>query len=349
MKHFAFTRWLPWLLIAVCPPLLGQCGGDVTYGTETGNPPVVEQQKLHIVLRDTGVEVVGDPGAVSAGAGVSVTNRTTGAHVETTAGADGSVNIDVPGSLQDEYDVTVSNASGSQTVQITAQTSAATGGTGGGSSELESTSCDSLNQSLTQQVTAAYTAASKACQADGDCTGGGDIGCYYGCGGLPLVSTSGKAAADAAILRDTAPLCDELSQRCGPRGPPGCPFQAATTIGCSSGSCQVLSCDDLQSRASARVEDTLQRAPRDCTIDADCSLISSAVRCVAGCGSFNHSVAASAVSQLNQVVSLLQDPFCTDFANRCPPPRDLPCARPTSTAQAVCLNGQCNIEAVPLP
>src|SRR3954471_24853170 len=108
MKHLRLARCLPWLLIAVCPPLLGRCGGAVEHGTETGNPPVVEQQKLHVVLRDTGVEVVGDAGAVSPGASVRVTNRTTGESTEATARADGSVNIVVPGSPQDEYEVTVS-------------------------------------------------------------------------------------------------------------------------------------------------------------------------------------------------------------------------------------------------
>src|SRR4051794_8669728 len=102
MKHSTPSRLLPWLLIAVCPVLLGHCGGAVEHGTATGNPPVVEQQKLHVVLRDTGVELVGDAGTVSPGASVRVTNRTTGQSAEATAHGDGSVNIVVPGSLQDE-------------------------------------------------------------------------------------------------------------------------------------------------------------------------------------------------------------------------------------------------------
>jgi hypothetical protein len=350
MKHFTFTRWLPWLLIALCPPLLGQCGGDVTHGTETGNPPVVEEQKLHIVLRETGVEVVGDPGAVSAGASFAVTNRTTGAHAEATAAADGSVNVVVPGTLQDEYDVTVSNAAGSQTVQITAQTSAATGGTGGSGSELASASCDSLIQTLSEQVTAAYSAASKACQADSDCTTGGDVGCYYGCGG-PIVSTVGKLSAEAAIAQDTAPLCAELSQRCGPRGPPGCPFQTPATLACGNGTCQILSCDDLGQRAAAAVEDLAERAPRDCTVDTDCRVVSfrSDVSCVASCGEFNHSVATRVLEQLVQSALRVKDSFCTEFESRgCPPPLALPCLPPTSTPRAVCVTGQCDIQYVPL-
>jgi hypothetical protein len=346
MKHLALARMLLWLLIAVCPPLF-HCGGNVEHGTETGNPPVVEQQKLHIVLRENGVEVVGDPGAVSPGASVSVTNRRTGERVEATAGTDGSVTVIVPGLLQDEYEVTVSNGSGSQTVRVAADTSAATGGAGGGGSDLASASCTTLEQTLQQSVTATYTNASKSCQADRDCTTAGDVGCYYSCGG-PIVSTSGKRTAEAAILQDTTPLCAELSQRCGPRGAPGCPYQMPTTLGCNDGTCQPLGCEDLGRRAAARVDEALSNAPRDCTVDTDCSLISSAVRCVADCGSFRHSVATSAVAQLNQVVLLTQDPLCSEFESRsCPPPRPLPC-EPAATPNAVCIGGQCDVQ-YPLP
>src|SRR5215471_11848241 len=104
MKHFRLTRFLPWLLIAVCPPLLGHCGGAVEHGTETGNPPVVEEKKLHVVLHDDGAEVVGDAGAVPAGASVTVTNTRSGDHVQAIASADGSLNVSVPGTLGDEYE-----------------------------------------------------------------------------------------------------------------------------------------------------------------------------------------------------------------------------------------------------
>src|SRR5688500_4929854 len=101
MKHIRVTRLLPWLLIAVCP-VLGRCGGTTEPGTETGNPPSIETRRLHIVVRDTGVEVVGEAGAVSPGASVTITNRSTGQQVQVTAGADGSLNVAVPGSLQDQ-------------------------------------------------------------------------------------------------------------------------------------------------------------------------------------------------------------------------------------------------------
>ena len=119
MKHLRFAHLFPWLLIAICPPLLGHCGGALEHGTETGNPPVVEQQKLHVVLHDDGVEVVGEGGAVSPGATVTVTNTRSGDRAEAIARADGSVNVSVPGTLADEYEVTVASSGGSQTVRVT--------------------------------------------------------------------------------------------------------------------------------------------------------------------------------------------------------------------------------------
>jgi hypothetical protein len=138
MKLSRLARCLPRLLLALCPPLLGHCGGAVEHGTETGNPPVVEQQKLHVGLHDDGVVVVGDPGAVSPGATVVVTNVRSGERSEASAGADGSVSVSVPGTLDDEYEVTVSSGGRSQTVLVSASA--------GASAELASASCDSLEQ-----------------------------------------------------------------------------------------------------------------------------------------------------------------------------------------------------------
>jgi hypothetical protein len=125
MKHSFHFGLLPCVLIALCPALLGHCGGATQQATETGNPPGVAEQKLHILLRNTGVEVVGDAGAVGAGANVSVTNRSSGDHGEAIAKVDGSFDIVVPGSLQDEYEVTVSQGSATQTVRISANTNGA--------------------------------------------------------------------------------------------------------------------------------------------------------------------------------------------------------------------------------
>jgi hypothetical protein len=339
MKDFRWTRLLPWLVISLCPPLLGHCGGAVEHGTETGNPPVVEQQKLHVVLHEEGVVVVGDPGAVSPGATVSVTNVRSRDRSEASAGTDGSVSVSVPGTLADEYEVTVSSDGRSQSVRVSAG-SAAT------NSELAGASCDSLEQTLSEQVGSGYAAASQ-CQVDSDCTMGGDVGCYFTCGGPP-VSVAGEDAARQSLLESTAPVCAELTRRCGPRGPMRCPA-SLTTAGCNNGVCQALEaldCRDLQDRLRQHRSDIVEQAPRDCTIDTDCALIQTSVRCIADCGSYG-SVRASAADQVTMQVSAEAATICAQYEiQSCPAPIPLPCDA-AAEPRAACVAGKCDLAYQP--
>jgi hypothetical protein len=216
MKHLRFARLLPWLLIAVCPPLLSRCGGALEHGTETGNPPVVEQQKLHVVLHEDGVEVVGEAGSVSPGASVTVTNTRSGDHAEAIARADGSVNVSVPGTLMDEYEVTVSSGGGSQSVRVTAASAGDSTSTNAASTNAdaglsERSTCNNLETALVQRVQADYAAADQSCQSVADCTDSArTLSCYAGCYSF-TVSASAAAATQTAIEQDIAPLCSQLT------------------------------------------------------------------------------------------------------------------------------------------
>jgi hypothetical protein len=351
MKPSRIVRCLPWLLIALCPALLGHCGGAVEHGTETGNPPVIEQQKLHVVLHDDGVVVVGDPGAVNPGATVTVINVGSSARSETTAGSDGSVSVSVPGTLDDEYEVTVSSGGRSQTVRVSANSSATgTAGTGGASGDqLASASCDSLEQTLNAEVTAGFASASKACQADSDCTTGGDVGCYYACGG-PVLSRAGAQAAQQSLLESTAPICAELSSRCPGRGPPGCPF-SFNTLACNDGTCGQLSCGGLELRAQQQLNDLMVDRPRDCTRDEDCSMVEIQVRCVGGCGINYQSVQAGREAEFTARVQNIDANFCEEFVERPCRVAPTPCAQPAPTTARVlaCVAGRCEINYVPVP
>jgi hypothetical protein len=344
MKRSAFTRLLPWVLLAICPPLLGRCGGAVEHGTETGNPPVVEQQKLHVVLRDTGVEVVGDAGAVSPGASVRVTNRTTGESAEASAHADGSVSIVVPGSLQDEYELTVSNGGGSQTVQVSAQTSGDIADAGSG----PTSACTALRQTLAARVSAGFANVDKTCQRDEECVfTSSDSSCYTSCPSV-IASRSGARAASAAVGQDIAPLCNEFdNQHC-----------ETPTLTCVSGypvlvcngictNIGTLSCDELPARAAARVASLVNDASRACSRDDDCALAQADIRCVPSCGNFQ-SVAASAREGLERSIAATQGLYCGAAESRgCPAPTPLPCPPPREGPQATCNAGQCEVTYLP--
>jgi len=342
MKHSMLTRSLPWLLIAVCPPLLGRCGGAVEQSTETGNPPVVEQQKLHVKLRDSGVEVVGDAGAISPGASVRVTNRTTGASAEATARADGSVNIVVPGSAQDEYEVTVSNGSGSQTVQVSVQASGDNGDAG--------SACPDLQRTLAARGSAGFADVDKSCQRDEQCVfTRPSASCYSSCQGV-IASQSGAQAAAAALVQDIAPLCKEIDDQ-------GCvPLfsvcnEGAPVLACN-GSCvpiSTLSCDELPARAAARVTTLLDDASHTCSEDADCSLAEVGLRCVPSCSNVQ-SVASGALADLQRGIAATESLYCGAAESLgCPAEPELPCLPPLGTPQAACNAGQCEVTYLPEP
>lgn len=351
MRHATLARLLPWLLIAVCPPLLGRCGGAVEHGTETGNPPVVEQQKLHVLLRDTGVEVLGDAGAVSPGARVRVTNRSTGAIAEASALADGSVSVVVPGSLQDEYEVTVSNGSGSQTVRVSAQATAERADAGEGVPLGSGPgACTALRETLATRVSAGFANVDKTCQRDEECVfTNTDSGCYSSCYRV-IASRSGARAAGLAVVQDIAALCSEFGdQQC-----------EIPTLTCVSGSpvlvcnatctpVDTLGCEDLPALAAARVTALVNDASRTCSRDDDCTLAQTDIRCVPSCGNF-HSVASSALADLERSIAQTQGRYCGMAESLgCPGPVALPCEPPLGTPRATCTAGQCAVTYVPLP
>lgn len=108
--------------LALLAAIAGGCGGESS--TDTGNPPVVLGQKLRLTATETGVVVIGDPGAVPAGSRVDVINTTTGQTVTTTAAEDGSFELELEGSAEDEYRVYAASGDESWRTRLTSSGSA---------------------------------------------------------------------------------------------------------------------------------------------------------------------------------------------------------------------------------
>ncbi len=95
---------------------LASCGAS---STDTGNPPVVEAQRIRISPSGDGVRVSGGAGTVSpGGAEVEVTNLSTGESVTTKAGSDGSFEAELDGSEDDEFEVVVRSDGRSTSVSV---------------------------------------------------------------------------------------------------------------------------------------------------------------------------------------------------------------------------------------
>jgi heat shock protein HslJ len=117
-----FRTRLPSLLraggLALLAALAAGCGGE-SLSTDTGNPPVISGQKLHLTATATGVVVAGDAGAVPGGARVDVLNTATGQTESTTAAANGSFTVELEGSINDGYRVYAAGDGQSSSTQLT--------------------------------------------------------------------------------------------------------------------------------------------------------------------------------------------------------------------------------------
>lgn len=115
---------LPLLLGTLCiglPPALAVVGcGAVS--TNTGNPPVVDRQKLSVTASGANVVVAGEAGAVPSVAHVKVTNLATEESESTTAAEDGSFEVTVVGSVDDEYRVEVEVGGRTTRTNVAAET-----------------------------------------------------------------------------------------------------------------------------------------------------------------------------------------------------------------------------------
>jgi hypothetical protein len=342
-------RLLPCLLLAACAPLLSHCGGDANPVTETGNPPAIKEQQLHLVLRGTGVEIVGDPGAVSPGALVRVTNRTSGVSAEATALVDGSVTVAVPGSLSDEYEMTVSSGTDSRTVRVAAHP--APSGVSYTVTSLTEASCAGLEATLGQLVDAGFSGGAIACQQDSDCAyAGWGVGCYSQCGST-LMAASDVLRVRSAVEQTIGPVCAELASRCSVDPASSCPPPPdAFDAECVQGMCRrlertSLSCDELAAKAELRAREALDQVSRDCTVDGDCAQVSHSVSCVQDCGNFSY-VSSQFVESLNAGVRRAESYFCSQFeSNACAVQTPLPCG--ARTISVACESGKCETKYSP--
>jgi hypothetical protein len=235
------VRLVPLLLFA-CSPLFLHCGGATNATepvTETGNPPAIVQQKLSIVANGTGVELRGDAGAVTPGATVTVTNRTTGEHAEAIAPADGSVSVVVAGSLQDEYEVKVSNASGTQTLQVFSDPN-------GNVVESGTLSCQDLTDKVGDRTNQARMRASRTCTSDDDCTFvSWSLECVPDCDNrYDSVASIAADQFNAEIRNVESAFCDDFQGRdCFVLGVP-CSIPAGadapTHPACVAGQCAIV-------------------------------------------------------------------------------------------------------------
>jgi hypothetical protein len=213
----------------------------VERGTETGNPPLLDVDKLALVVANDSVRIVGRAGAVSPG-GVSVeaTIVGTGEVVRGVANADGSFEIPLDASADAVVEVRArAGDAGSPVAYVTR------GGALVGSGDGASLSCMQRTNVASQAAGSLASAADTRCQSAADCAlVSTKTQCTDSCGELP-VATAAVAGLRAGIDRIDRELCASFSSD-------GCNVIALPCVPPPQGplACVAGQCTQLQESAS---------------------------------------------------------------------------------------------------
>jgi hypothetical protein len=340
---------VPCLLLAAAP-LLSHCGEAEGFGTETGNPPQLEEKQLYLELVAGGIRVVGTPGAIApAGASVRVTNVSTGVSVETRAAADGSLDVVIAAEPGDELEVTVGSGGQETSARISF-------GAIGSRTDLGGVSCDALEATLTQTLVEVVEDADIACSYDIDCVSipFAGVSCYTACTEA-VVSRAGLADASEQAEQRTMPVCLAL-QSCVRPAAPRCegPGENMRTTACEAGRCVSVdpvrvTCGYWGIPASERRTQLRAAANKQCALDTDCGVANIGVSCLFDCEYVFDGVAVSEVAALEASIrDEVEAAYCVPgAAYDCEPP-NIDCTPPTGTATAVCNAGTCEVQYVGL-
>jgi hypothetical protein len=347
MYRTLLRAFVPCVLLSAAPMLL-QCGGSASIGTETGNPPGIARQKLYLEVTAGGLRIVGRAGAIAPpGSSVRVTNLRTGVSVEARAGDDGSLDAVVAGELGDEIQVTLTSGG----VEVSESVSFAEIAR---LPDLAGVSCQGLESTLTAALNEVFESADTTCATDLDCAyvgWGAGASCYYQCG-QTLLSTTGTAEVQAVGVPLTAPVCDAL-QACDRPAPSSCPFPALGLPVCRAGECQTLdpdtsSCDDVLTAASDRRQSLVAAVDRVCSVDSDCELADVSARCLVSCGPGVSAAQAASQALESNIQNVVDGRLCRSVLDRGCPYALPDCEQLPGTPEAFCESGTCEVRYIDL-
>ncbi|HKU42221.1 MAG TPA: hypothetical protein VJR89_28880 [Polyangiales bacterium] len=314
--------------------------------TQTGNPPVIDTQRVGLHVRSDSVHVVGEPGAVEPGGViVEVTNLDSGAVTRTKAASDGSFDVAVDGSPYAVFSVRARDGGDvSSTVYVLRGTAAVGDGQGGA---LSCEQRNSLAGSLIEQIT---TSADRYCNRDADCTAMPRVAsCYASCD-YAFVSRAGAVEIKEAIsdIDEGMGLCSRYASDGCEHPKPSC--EPAPAALCLMNVCQSAapsgppegppSCQQLQLQAGQAFSFAVDAADTSCSSDRDCELVATRVTCRDAC-EYATPMARAGREAFEAAVAAINDDQCRSFE------RDACTAPPTTSCRTIdytditCSKGTC--------
>lgn len=190
-------------------------------GTETGNPPVIDQALVALVVTADQVRIVGRAGAVRPGGStVQIVSALTGKTFESASRPDGSFDVLLDGSPLDTFAVRArKDAESSNTVFVVQ------GGAAVGTDDAQQLSCQQRQDLAAAQMNAVADGAHRRCRIDSDCTATSQATvCSESCA-TPFVSrvsgepqlSEARAAIESGLCSDfAADGCSVLRLPCAP-------------------------------------------------------------------------------------------------------------------------------------
>jgi hypothetical protein len=199
--------------------------------TETGNPPVIDSDRIALVVTRDEVHVQGEPGAVTPPEGeIEIKILRNEEVVRGPVASDGSFDVEVGATLDDVFEVRAVSGSERSLAVIVVR-----GGAMVGEGEGGVLTCEQKSTIAYDTVTQAITNADRSCTTDTDCMlASPDSTCFAGCG-YEYVSTRGMAGITAVIEALDQGFCEDFEDGCERIIPPCVPPDAPR---CFAGECQ---------------------------------------------------------------------------------------------------------------
>jgi hypothetical protein len=345
--------------------LLG-CGAQSAerQSTNTGNPPVIDDGEIRVELSGDGVLVRGLPGAVSpGGAKVVVQNEDSDETASTHAAEDGSFAVELDGTLQDDFRVSVDGGKASVELPgealpgeapITSVASSESVEAGPlldtsqytciaaegievsvGASASGDAVCSFLNAEAACREGQAIVDADNTCTQDSDCVEvGRGASCTDHCG-WSIRSKAGAAEIRQAVNEIDSELCADFAAQDCNYIPSGCPAPSDFEPACRDGQCTFRTgCELVEQQADLELQEAAPALAKGCATDDDCS-VQRPAPCSWLCGTRLVPVASANRTQYTELLSSLED--TCNLAGEC---SGLPCTTDDPPA-AMCDEGEC--------
>lgn len=337
--------WVAALLAApVLPGATLSCGArETNMSTKTGNPPVIDQTRVRIVGADGEVVVSGDEGAVQTSGDeqivAKVTNRSNDATASTAVNDDGSFEVHIEGTLDDDYELTLTTrgTGDSTTIELgendegTATCLERTGMTPSeGNTRGPQPICGTLQAEALCQAAELVATVPSLCEADGDCiVARGIPECADSYGSGAVVSKKGAAELSAGLASIDETICRDFEVE-------GCTYYASggpplpeTVALCEAGRCvagfvqyafecsnavlidETPTCEDYETEARCERDQMLANLINECTRDDDCTAFYEMPDCTTRDCSGGTVIAASSEGDANAGLAAINAGICS--------------------------------------